>query len=196
MNIDGAGVVFSGMSSVGKSTLSIYAATSGRAKFITDNYLLYDSDKLYPFPEWIRLSDQTSSLLKANTEDIDGGISKVFFRRYNRNYHTLEKKVISDIVNCKYFLQVYLGNKFSAKKISKEEMLEIVILNDTHVKEFPEHSLSGLTVFILGDKIGNNKKTEVLEKILSRSLSYEIVISKNDTLEESFNNINRLIMRG
>ena len=139
VNIDGKGIIFSGLSGVGKSTLSIASVIMDKGLFITDNYLLYDDSKIYPFPEWIRLNQESYKLTSVDETGVVGKITRAFFYRYGRNYHQLESNVISPPVKCTAFIQLFLGDKFSANIISAEKAIDRTILNNAHVKEFPEH---------------------------------------------------------
>jgi len=190
VNIGGKGIIFSGLSGVGKSTLSIASVIMDKGSFITDNYLLYDDSKIYPFPEWIRLNKKSYKLTGVDKTGVVGKITPSFFYRFGRNYHQLDSNSISAPVKCSAFVQLFLGDKFSANIISAEKAIDRVILNNAHVKEFPEHSLIGLLPYLLENRtFQNNSMVKSLKSILTNSVIYEIVINREDSIEESIDKI-------
>ena len=190
INIDGNGIIFSGLSGVGKSTLSIASVIKDKGSFITDNYLLYDDSKIYPFPEWIRLNKESYKLTGVDETGVVGKITHSFFYRFGRNYHQLESNVISAPVKCSAFVQLFLGDKFSADIISAEKAIDRVILNNAHVKEFPEHALIGLLPYLLeNNTFQHNTMMESLKSILANSVIYEIVINREDSIKDSIDKI-------
>ena len=186
VNIDGKGIIFSGLSGVGKSTLSIASVIMDKGLFITDNYLLYDDSKIYPFPEWIRLNQESYKLTGVGETGVVGKITRTFFYRYGRNYHQLESNVISPPVKCTAFIQLFLGDKFSANTISVEKAIDRIILNNAHVKEFSEYTLIGLLPYILENNTSQvSTMVQSLKSMLANSVIYEIVINREDSIEDS-----------
>ena len=55
VQINGSALSFSGLSGIGKSILSLFCCLDKKNKFLSDNYLLFDENYIYPFPEWIRI---------------------------------------------------------------------------------------------------------------------------------------------
>jgi len=194
VNINGKGVIFSGLSGVGKSTLSIASVIAGKSLFVTDNYLLYDDKKVYPFPEWIRLNRESYRLIGIDKSGVVEKVTRSFFYRYDRNYHQLEKGVISRPVKCSAFIQLFIGDKFSIRDVSIEKMIDRVVLNNSHVREFPEHSLIGLISYILENNTCQiYSMIESLKSLVSNAKICEVTINKNDTIDKSVDNIYRAI---
>ena len=81
VEINGSGYSFVGLAGIGKSINSIYYAMDKKNKFLYDNYLLYDENHIYPFPEWIRMVCKTEEILP----NINEFLLKSNLSRYGKN---------------------------------------------------------------------------------------------------------------
>lgn len=189
INYSGSGVILAGLASIGKSTMSLSFTLNALSTFLADNYLLYDKEKIYPFPEWIRLSSETISLL-GNIEKL--GYSKL--KRYGRNYYQLDRSLISEPVIPKIIFFPRISKNNMIKQISVSTAIDRILLSNNHVREFPEHSLPGLVDFIVynEDSLYENM-LETLRNLLTKAVIFEVGINYNftprDNLEKLLKNV-------
>ena len=74
---DSEALVFAGLNKVGKSSLSRYIFENYNFQYMSDNFLLSDSDQVYGFPEKNRLSPESMSNL-----DIDFSGEREIYGKY------------------------------------------------------------------------------------------------------------------
>lgn len=186
VSVDGEGIALVGLAGIGKSTVSIALTLDSDASFIADNYLLYDSEKLYPFPEWIRFSHLTKSLLGRSLQKL--GTSS--FTRYGRAYFRLDKTLISGPVRPRAIILPRLADRTELRKTAVTATLDRIVLSNHHVREFPEHAFPGLVDYLyIFETSMYESRLKSLRSLLERADLYEALIKKNTPVTETFNAI-------
>lgn len=141
VRINGSGIIFSGLASAGKTTLAtfLYCNHPG-THILTDNFLLYDREFIYAFPEASRLSSQGIEIAAAQSL-----LDHAFI--LGHRYHWVPQKPDPfNTVPKKAFL-VCLGNDLRVEPISAEFFADTALgLNDV-AKEFHNYSYVGLFPF-------------------------------------------------
>ena len=184
VEFNGRGIIFSGLNSVGKSMMALALTLDKGAKFLTDNFLLFGEDHIYPFPEYIRLRDDAMRLI-ANISKLENPLT----RRYGRNHYILDDKFIAGVICPKILFFPQLSEKKFVRQISKDVAIDRLLLVNDHVKEFHNYNFIGLMSYAIDkNKSFYKKRIETLEKLLSRLSVYEIGIGESaklaDTLEK------------
>jgi len=141
VRINGDCIIFSGLASVGKTTLAtfLYSNYPG-TDILTDNFLLYDCERIYGFPEASRLSNQGIEIASAQSL-----LSDTFV--LGHRLHWLPRKPDPiDAVPKKAFL-VCLGKSMRVEPITADLFTETALgLNDV-VKEFHNYNYVSLFPF-------------------------------------------------
>lgn len=180
-NLDGKGVALAGLAGVGKSTLVLGATLQCNAGFLADNYLLFDREKFYPFPEWIRLYPKTERLLANSSRKLE----PTPLRRYGRSYFHLPKGFVSGPVASRSVIFPRLADKMAVRPLNVTTALDRILLSNNHVREFPEHSLSGLVDFLYGTEASvHESMTAALRSLLEKSVRYDVSLEKDKPIAD------------
>jgi hypothetical protein len=182
VEINGSGYSFAGLAGIGKSILSIYYAMDEKNKFLSDNYLLYDENYIYPFPEWIRIVDKAEKMLPNMNDFLCG--SEI--SRYGKKYYQIPNDSISSKIKPKILLFPQLGNKTSLSQINDEIAMDRIILSKNHVREFPEHTFVGLLDYFF--EFTNSKyefEMKVLKIFLEKNDIYTFTLDKKLSLDKN-----------
>lgn len=179
------GIVFSGLANIGKSTNIITAVLEGSYNFLGDNFLLYDENYIYAFPELLRLSEKTVKLIIK-----DPGKFKTDYSYNGRKYYKLPCNKIELKIAAKKWIIPSIGNYYKEERVLKETFINLMMLSNDHVKEFHNYSQIGLLDFSLRGKNYYSIKLEKLNKLLEKAEEIKKVsIDKNMSYKESFKRI-------
>jgi len=137
---DGHAIVFCGFNKVGKSTLAMYLTKMKGYKFMTENFLLFDSDKFYGFPERIRMD--IASIKALNIQDYD--IKKI----YGKHHIDLKRGDMCLSAKPHLFFIVTKGHDFGISKLSAYNTELMVNSLHSYLQEFPENSYFAFLPFI------------------------------------------------
>jgi hypothetical protein len=186
INLTGYGVAFAGLAGVGKSTSSLALTLKHNGLFLSDNYTLYDKNNFYPFPEWIRISNNTKILLGDSLEQL----GKKHFTRYGRDYYLLNEKYISSPVSPAVLIVQMLGKEYEINEISTNASIDRILLSNAHVKEFYEHTTVGLIDFMYQFDV-SLYETLVgdLRNLLTNTFTYEMVVEKDANISDVYHHI-------
>ena len=182
VEINGSGYSFVGLAGIGKSINSIYYAMDKKNKFLSDNYLLYDENHIYPFPEWIRMVGKTEEILP----NINEFLFKSNLSRYGKKYYPIPNDSISQKISPKILLFPCLGNSCSFLKINDDIAMDRIILSKNHVREFPEHTFIGLLDYFF--EFTHSKyelEMKVLKTFLEKNDIYLFTLDKSASLDEN-----------
>jgi len=180
VDYNGTGIVIAGPAGVGKTSavISMTLNTDKRARFLTDNFLLFDSEYIYPFPGYIRLSD--------NMVDIIENISMLgapSVRRFNRNHYILDNDYIAGRTRPGILFIPALSEEEEVIPISADVALDRLLLANDNAKEFHMYSNMGLMAYM--DRYTRSvyrERMRVLEQFLSKIRIYELHIKKTRPL--------------
>lgn len=185
VEFNGKGIIFSGLNSVGKSMMALALTLDKGAKFLTDNFLLFGENRIYPFPEYIRLRDDAARLI-TNISKLQNPLT----RRYGRNHYILGDKFIAEPLCPKILFIPQLSEKKNIRQISKDVAIDRLLLINDHVKEFQNYNFIGLINYArYNDKSLYKKRIETLEKLLSEVSVYEIGINSKDRLADTLTGV-------
>jgi hypothetical protein len=182
VSLDGDGIIISGMGGVGKSTLNMAILARPEARFLSDNLLLYDSERIYACPEPIQLRSNPGHFL-GNIEEglgvkIDGfdgftssqgGVSSYLIRR-----EFIKEEAIPNIL-----LFPRITNREVISAIPKEECLEKLSSVNQLVMEMRDYYnySSVLNLLCLG-RANSHHRLEALQGLLDGVNCYELGLKR------------------
>jgi len=172
MDYDGKAVAVAGLAGVGKSTCAIALTlqSDGKVRYLTDNFMLFDGNHVYPFPEYIRLHDDSVRYIGDITR-----LGEPVMRRYRRNYYLLDPNMISGVTKPKIVLMPVLSEKEYVKALPIAVAMDRLMLANDHVKEFHNYHHMGLLGFCdLASESTYKQKMAVLEAFLQKNNVYEV----------------------
>ena len=153
-----------------------------RFKFLSDNFLLFDKNFIYPFPEWIRVIDDSKKIMP----ELNKFFETKKLKRNKKNYYLLPNKLISQKVKPKIFIFTEIGSKCKLKKIKKDYTIKRILLSKDQVKEFPEQNFIALLDLLNQDaKLFRESELITLKKFLNKTKSFIFTINKNITIKEN-----------
>jgi hypothetical protein len=161
---NGRAIVFCGFNKMGKSTLAMYLSRSWEYKFMTDNFLLFDNDKYYAFPERLRMDAASLGALKIR--EFDGR------KIYGKHHVDLDHTQISLNANPHIFFCVSKGKKFKVSKLEKDDAESLIMGMNNHLQEFPEYSYLSLLPFI-GVRYENSLGS--IRRVLDKSKCFNLI---------------------
>lgn len=169
------GVAFAGLASVGKSLLSIALTLDHNAKFLTDNFLLVDEKCMYPFPEFLRLSDDAQKRIR-NVADLGTPL----LRRFKRDYYVFDQKDIAAPTAINVMFLPRISPETYVTKISRDTAIDQLLLSNDHVREFQQYHPAGLLNFILKrDGSAYVGRVNMLQRLLNNVDVYELGLGRS-----------------
>ena len=168
--------LFIGLNKVGKSTLSKFLISKTSSKYISDNFILTNGDKIFPFFENLRLDNDSIKYLK-----IKKNKKNIFL--YNKFHIDITNDFIIDTKKIHNIFILNNSSKFSIKKINRQRALILINNINYLLKEFPEFHFTSLIDFIL------NKKKRNLFNLQNNIKFYIMSIPKNFSLQNNLNKI-------
>jgi hypothetical protein len=182
--INKKGYIFSGLAGVGKSNLTLFMTLKKGFNFLSDNYLLFDDKFIYPFPEWIRIIDDSKKIMP----ELKNFLKTETLKRNNKNYYLLHNNEISKKVKPKVFIFTEIGNGCSFKKVKTNYAIKRILVSKNHVKEFPEHNFIGLLDLLYNfEKLNQEKELITLKKFLKKTSCFIFTLNKNISIEKNLN---------
>lgn len=176
------GVIMAGATGVGKTTAAIFLTLEAARdiKFLTDNFLLFDKDYIYPFPEYIRLHDDTLSIIRNISK-----LGQPIIRRHGRNHYELKEEFISGRIRPKVLFIPSLSEEDHFKKISPDMATDRLLSANDQVKEFHNYHQIGLLDYLDYEEGSIYKKRiEALDRLLSGIDIYEVSIKKGQSPQQ------------
>ena len=174
--------IFSGLAGVGKSNLTLFMTLQKKFKFLSDNFLLFDNKFIYPFPEWIRVMDESKKIMP----ELKSFFVKQNLKRNKKNYYLLPASQISKKVKPKIFIFTEIGNKCDLKKVKNNYAIKRILLSKDQVREFPEQNFVALLDLITIDKKLNKiEELQLLNKFLAKTKCFIFTINKNISIKKN-----------
>jgi hypothetical protein len=185
----GQGMLFVGLAGVGKSSLALALIASGAARFITDNFLLYDQEKIIPFPEIVRVTPTVKDLV-SNRESL----GKPTFAVNERLYLNLPRGVIGEPVRPRYAFILSLSNRTLLTEIAREQFADIALRLGDYVQEFHNYSYPGLLPLVLPENQAvYRSRYDNLLLLLEDAACYMLRLEQGQGLVEIWQEIERSI---
>lgn len=137
---DDKALVFCGLNKVGKSTLAMYLCQDLGYKFMTDNFLLADSQYIYGFPEVLRVTPESMERLK---------LQPTYDHKIYGKYHiSLDSKDVCLKARPKVCFLITKGERLELNKLDSDLAWRTVKGIHAFLGEFPESSYLALMPFL------------------------------------------------
>lgn len=166
-------VVICGFNKVGKSTLAVYLSKMKGYKFMTDNFLFFDENKFYGFPERLRMD--TASLKALDINEYDN------LRIYGKHHVDLDRTEICLSANPHVFFFITKGNEIKVSKMESNKAIILIDSMNNHLKEFPEYSYLTLLPFL---GIYYKEKSKRVSHILNKTKCFNLKHSNDWKLSQ------------
>jgi hypothetical protein len=131
------GVLIPGLGGIGKSTISLGSLASNGYRFISDNIILFNKEKIYPFPEYIGLDAKSLGML-AKLKDLLIPQKSIVFS-HNRVYYHLKQSSTSREADPKYLFWLQLSNINQVLPLNKETCAKYLLNMNLLAKELREY---------------------------------------------------------
>ncbi|MFC1662946.1 hypothetical protein ACFL04_02130 [Patescibacteria group bacterium] len=150
-------LIFTGANGSGKTTLALSLLNDGY-KLMADNFTLYKDDKVYAFPEVVRIANETATLIGRKVSG-----NKVFGKYHlNLNEHEL-----TNVAIIKKIFFVESSPNFELNKINDVSLAEKIEQMHEETKEFHYHSPIKYLNNIVSNPITNDTRGQRLRRLLS-----------------------------
>ena len=181
-SFNNCGLIFSGLAGVGKSNLTLFMTQIKKFKFLSDNFLIFDKRYLYPFPDWIRIMDDSKKIMP----ELNNFLNQNSLQRNNKNYFKLLSNQISKKIKPKTFLFTEIGKTCNLKKVKTDYAIKRIIASKNQVKEFPEHSFIGLLDLLYkNEKFNFESEIKTLRSFLKKNSCFIFTINKNFSVKKN-----------
>jgi len=186
----GRSLIFTGLNGSGKSTLAAYFWQRLGYKLLSDNFLLYDSQTLYGFPEVVRTPKKL-----INSEDIIYTLPTPVFKKYQA---VLSPRLISMKAEPDAIFFTTIGSKTRLTPITVESMLQWLarithflgeLTHNTYMEFFdPPNRPDALRPFDAHQEIWRN-----LQILLRNIPCYELEIGYGEPTESTVERVLNLV---
>ncbi len=132
-------IVWVGMNGAGKSTALFQEMSDPETKFLTDNYVLFDEEFVYAFPDTVRLSDQTLALLSQSDRGSDFLVSTGLRFGERTVFRVIGSRIVEKFKPTEIAFVVLSLEAFS-REFSPERLNGWIGIVDDYVAEFQNYS--------------------------------------------------------
>lgn len=173
---DGKSICFVGYNGAGKTSIAYYLSKGYGYNLLSDNFNLYDGKFVYPFPETIRLSDESLNSMKIQQKD-----KSLFFTNGKKNYANVvnvwETKPIA-------FIFCHIGNssKSTINQISNNRLVNWTQDMHDYIKEFHNYTFTAPSNYLNyknSDDVIAKKRIDQLLEISSNVNCFEFISNNN-----------------
>ena len=182
-------LVFLGNDGVGKTTVALKLLQKKGTLFFGDNFLLYDSNKIYAFVDTLRVNKKDTKAIKAYESS---SIFKKVYEGKARTHYNFSKDHISESAIPTHFFVLKQSNKKTKTTITKDQFINYTLAINDYVKEFDKYSYASNLIFIF-NSLENLEEEEMkaLKNIVSHKICSTLELSNKD---KNFN-ISSLIVK-
>lgn len=138
IELNGKGVVLSGLGGVGKSTFSLGTLFLKSSKFISDNLILFDNEKIYSCPEAIALDNKSIQILDGIKQYL---VPRDIKYSHGRVWYHVNPEVIIHETTPKYLFWLQWGDKNEVIPIEKKTCIKYLLQINLLAKEVREYSM-------------------------------------------------------
>jgi len=161
-------IVWVGMDGAGKSTALFEEMQDPETRFLSDNYVLFDKEFIYAFPDTVRLSDQAFSLVSRGGRGCDF-LSPTGLRFEERTIFRITEDRIIDKFKPTEVSFITLAPKKSSREIAPARLEGWIKIIDDYVKEFHNYTFWETLYLLDGDCGGlQERKLAACEALLGK----------------------------
>jgi len=170
---EGKGFIFTGLPGCGKTTVMTILLKEG-FHFLSDNFLLWNKDRLFAFPELLRIRD--GSIFR---EDM-------FMPSSLRNYYRINPAFVTSEARPQKIFLLRLGEQSYLKKIQPQNSLRAILNLESTMKEFRDYSYLKLDQFNNKHAPSASSRTKHLEDLLERMQVFILSLRKGEKNNKEF----------
>jgi len=172
VQMNNKGIVFSGLGGVGKSTLTLATLSYPDSKFLSDNLIFFDDQKVYACFEQISLDQRSMNLLQRVSEKLER--TEFIVSHGRRNYRVRQDMTIDATEPQKLFL-LRLAKETYVSPISPLETAEKLLAINQRAHEVEEYyNIAAALSLAFPEERLHHKKSITLERFLSNVQCYEL----------------------
>lgn len=178
--------VFLGNDGVGKTTIALKLLKNEGSLFFGDNFLLYDSNKIHPFVDTLRVNKKDITAIKAYESS---PIFKKVYEDKSRIHFNFTKLRISESAVPTDFFVLKQSSKNSKTTITKDQFINHTLAINDYVKEFDKYSYASNLLFLYDIHLNiEEQEIKFLSKLVSDN-ACALLSLKND--RDIFNLFNK-----
>lgn len=153
---NGKAIILCGLNKVGKSTLAMFLHQIQGYELMSDNFLLVGPQKVYAFPEAVRMSRESMDHLNLDTD----GRPKI----YGKYHVNIENNALNLEAHPKACFLVTRGKELALAKIDASQGWSTLEGMHAILGEFPESSYLALLPFVDAVRFGRHPGPTVLSR--------------------------------
>jgi hypothetical protein len=178
-------VVLAGLGGVGKSTLTLALLSHPQAQLLSENLILYDSQRVYAFPEPIHLDDTSYQLLSNLPQRLS--TTGRTYSHGRQSYQVYPSAQTLSGIPC-LFCTLRQGRALALEPLPATEALEIVLSSDLLAKELNEYAQQAAALNLLSPRLGSHQeRITALQQLLAGLPCYQLTIRPGEDLKRAIN---------
>jgi len=172
VQINNKGIVFSGLGGVGKSTFTLATLSHPNTKFLSDNLIFFDDQKIYACFEQISLDQRSTNLLQRISEKLE---RTEFIVAHGRRNYNVRQEVRIDATEPQELFLLRFSKETCVSPINPSEAAEKLLAINERAFEVKEYSniAAALSLAFPEERL-HHKKNITLERFLSNVQCYEL----------------------
>lgn len=185
---DGKVVIFTGINGSGKSTLAAYACLRGSFASFADNWVLFDRNKVYSFPDVVRLNRWSSEALRLDREPEGFAHGKYHYQHDDISAARSGVPVL--------LFDLRFGTEISISELPLSVMLQRIEAQMRFLGESHQYTYLTFLKYPLRERgladTGVGDTGNMLAACMKNARCYQLTLGKNDSLNEVYAEIERL----
>jgi hypothetical protein len=188
IDVSGQGIVICGLEGMGKTSLSLLLAKELGGRFLSDNIVFYDREKIYPCYEPIRIhKGEDLSLWQDSFDKINQ------FKTLKDFYQP--KGFSQDAAAPKAFILPVFGDKFLIDELDKGNFADNLLNLNQLTQELGNYNEYAALLNLLGKSDDlSSKRPAVLNELLKGARCFKICMRKADGLRENCSRIKNVLI--
>ena len=179
-------LVFAGFEGIGKSTLSLLLSQREGCRFMSDNLILYDKQKICGIPEPIRLH-------KSKLVSFSDSLYKINKKKQLKDFFGVKDRY--DKWSAPYaILTLSFASSFQCEELSADEIASYITSVDNLVGELVGfREFTSFANLLCPDVKSEERQQAVLQELLSKTRIFRVGIPKGVSPENTLNKIQKKI---
>ena len=179
IDINGQGIVICGLEGSGKTSLSLLLAKEMQGRFLADNIVFYDEEKIYPCYEPVRIHKGED---KAIWQDSFDKINQ--FKTLKDFYQP--RFFSQDAVAPKVFIFPVFGDRFCIDELDRSSFADSLLNLNQLTQELGNYNEYSALMNLLGKPHDlSGKRSSALNSLLKASRCFKVCMRKEDGLREN-----------
>ena len=178
-------LVFLGNDGVGKTTIALKLLKNEGSLFFGDNFLLYDSNKIHPFIDTLRVNKKDITAIKS----YEGSpVFKKVYEGKSRTHFNFSIDYVSESATPTHFFVLKQSSKNSKATITKDQFINHTLAINDYVKEFDNYSYASNLIFLYDVHFNvKEQETKFLSKLVSDKPCALLSLKKDEDVFDLFN---------